>query len=136
MAAALSKDLRERLVDAYDRGEGSYRRLAELFGVSKSVVGKLLQQRRETGSVEPKQYKRGAKRKLSPQQRERLIELAGEKPDLTLQEFRRKLRLRCGVMTVWRELREAGFSFKRRPSKLASNAETTCGKNASVGVAA
>ncbi|MEM9754103.1 MAG: hypothetical protein AAF916_12080 [Planctomycetota bacterium] len=136
MAKAYPIELREKVIDAYDRGVGSCRVLAELFGVSKSMVGKLLTQRRETGSIAPKEYTPGPKRKLSDTQRERLIELAGERPDLTLEELRRRLRLRCGTMTVWRELDRAGFSFKRRPSELASSSATTSSKRGAVGAAA
>lgn len=38
---------------AYDEGAGSQRAIAELFGVSRSFVGKLLARRRATGEVAP-----------------------------------------------------------------------------------
>ncbi|MCA9095172.1 MAG: hypothetical protein KDA68_16915 [Planctomycetaceae bacterium] len=45
---ALSMDLRERIVAAYQAGEGSHRVLAERFAVSKAVVGKLVRQIRNS----------------------------------------------------------------------------------------
>ena len=54
MAKAYSLDLRQKIVDAYDRGGISQRRLAKQFGVATSFVEKLLKQRRETGSIAPK----------------------------------------------------------------------------------
>ena len=132
---AYSMDLRERVIKAYDAGEGTSRNLAERFGVSDRWVRKLLAQRRETGSIAPKEYQRGPKPKLSDAQRERLIVLAGEKPDLTLDQLRRRLRLRCSLVTVWRELHKAGFTFKRSPSKLASGAGTMSNDNVAVFVA-
>jgi transposase len=131
---ALSLDLRERVVQAYDAGEGKSRQLSKRFGVSDRWIRKLLRQRQETGSIAPKEYQRGPKPKLSSRQRDRLILLAGEKPDLTLDQLRRRLRLRCSLVTIWRELNKAGFTFKRRPSKLASKRGTTSSERVAIGV--
>lgn len=135
MAKAYPIELRERIVAAYDRDEGGSPTLAERFGVSRGFVCNLLKQRRETGSIEPKEYKPGPKRKLTQAQRDRLITLAGERHDLTLEGLRRRLRLPVCLSVVHKELKEAGFSFKRRASKLACNAETTSANNASATVA-
>lgn len=43
---AFSMDLRERVIAAYDRGDGSTRELAEVFGVSRAWISKLLRLRR------------------------------------------------------------------------------------------
>ena len=48
-----SLDLREKLIRAYDEKCGSQRRLASLFGVSRSFVERLLQQRHSTGAIGP-----------------------------------------------------------------------------------
>src|SRR3989304_5768690 len=52
MAKAYSNDLRRKLLEAHDRGEGSLRELAERFGVSSPYAGKISAQRRRTGQVE------------------------------------------------------------------------------------
>jgi transposase len=132
---ALSLDLRERVLRAYDAGEGTTGQLAKRFGVSDRWIRKLVRQRRETGSIAPKEYQRGPKPKLTSGQLERLIALAGEKPDLTLEQLRRRLRLRCSLVTIWRALHKAGFTFKRRPFKLASKRGTTSSERVAVGVA-
>ncbi len=133
---AYSDDLRERVVEAYDKGVGSLRELAQLFGVSRSWIGKLLKLRRERGSIAAIPQRHGPPRLLSDEQRDRLIELAGSDPNLTLAELRSKLRLRCSLSLVCRELKRAGFTFKKRRSTPASNAAKTSAKNARVGVAA
>jgi len=46
-----SKDFRLKVVREYERGEGSQRDLARLFGVSLSFIQDLLQRYRQTGSV-------------------------------------------------------------------------------------
>jgi transposase len=133
---AFSLDLRERVMAAYDAGEGRSRRLAKRFGVSDRWIRKLIQQRQATGSIAPKEYQRGPKRKLSDRARQRLLTLAADKPDLTLDQLRRRLQLRCSLVTIWRELKKAGFTFKRRPFKLASKRGTTSSERVVVGVGA
>ncbi len=135
MAKAYPKELRERIVAVHDRGEGGRVLLARRFDVSRAFVCNLLKRRRETGSIEPVEYKPGPKRKLSSAQRERLIELAGKRGDLTLEPLRRRLRLPVCLSTMHEELKRAGFSFKRRPSKLASNTAKTCSEIELVGAA-
>ncbi|MGL4514030.1 MAG: hypothetical protein ACRCT8_13145, partial [Lacipirellulaceae bacterium] len=65
---AISMDLRERIVAAYDRGEGKSPQLALRFDVSASFVRGLLRRREKTGSLAPTEYKPGPKRKLTPEQ--------------------------------------------------------------------
>jgi transposase len=47
------RDLRERAVAAYERGEGSYAQLAELLDLHPRTLQRWLSQRRATGSVAP-----------------------------------------------------------------------------------
>ena len=51
---AYSQDLRQRVIDAVERKEGSIRQIARRFVVNLSFVVRLLQLHRRTGSVEPK----------------------------------------------------------------------------------
>src|SRR5215471_16093311 len=53
---AYSQDLRQRVIDAVERKEGSIRQIARRFVVSLSFVVRLLQLKRRTGSVEPKPH--------------------------------------------------------------------------------
>ncbi len=133
--AAYSSDLRERVFQAYQSGLSSPQ-VAERFGVSAPFVRKLALLHRRYGSIDPRPRTQGRKPVLSDKQRDRLIELAGREPDLTLAEMKSRLRRRCCETTVWRELKKAGFSFKRSPSKLASSSAKTSKKSVSVGSAA
>ena len=47
---AFSRDLRVRVIKAYDEGRGSSRELARVFGVSSAWIWKLLRLRRESTS--------------------------------------------------------------------------------------
>ena len=63
MAASLSMDLRQRIVDAYECGKVSCRAVAARFGVAASTMGKLVQQAKTENSLRPR-YAR-CDRKLS-----------------------------------------------------------------------
>ena len=65
-----SLDLRIRIVEAVDRHVGSQGAVAALCGVSRTLVKKLLRQRRETGSVAPQPPGGGQPPKLDTQKEE------------------------------------------------------------------
>ena len=83
-----SQDLRQRIVDTVQRGEGTVRQIAERFLVSVSFVTRLLQLHRSTGSVEPRPHGGGNPAVLTPEDLERLRELIRQQPDATLEECR------------------------------------------------
>jgi hypothetical protein len=57
--AAYSMDLRERVVAACDEGIDTRAEIADRFSASESWIRRLLQRRRETGSIAPKPPRRG-----------------------------------------------------------------------------
>lgn len=59
MTAAYSTDLRRRIVEAHQRGEGSYVTLAKRFDVSVKTVQNYVELYRRTGSVEPMAHSGG-----------------------------------------------------------------------------
>ena len=62
--ATFSSDLRERIVAAYDRGDGT-QQIAERYDVSLGMVKKLLQQRRHTGEIAARHRFSGRKPKIT-----------------------------------------------------------------------
>ncbi len=69
----LSLDLRERIVDVDERGEGSQSQIAQRFAVSRSAVGKLVRQMRRSGSVESLlQYNGQIQERLTAEQKREL----------------------------------------------------------------
>jgi transposase len=115
---SLSIDLRERIVAAYEAKEGSYRVLAVRFSVSRAVVGKLVRQARELGTLEPQVHLRGRKRAISGEKERELRKHLQQHPDATLQERIRALGLDCCVNTMWESVRRVGHSFKKNPRAL------------------
>ncbi len=110
---AYSNDLRERIVAAVERGEHSLRQLAHLFAVSRSCIVRLLQRKRQTGSVQPKPQP-GASRKLDPAAEARLLALVREQPDATLAERRERLGVPGSVMTIARALQRHHITRKKK----------------------
>ena len=120
---ALSLDLRERIVAAYENHEGSHSALAARFSVSKAVVGKLVRQKRQCGTLQPQVHLRGRKRAIVGEKLEQLRQHLVDHPDATLAERIQALQLDCSVNTMWLTIRRLGCRFKKsrrgQPSKIA-----------------
>ena len=86
---AYSIDLRQRVVAAYDAGEGTQEQVAARFAVSTSWVRKILRQRRQTGSIEPKPHGGGNVRAFDGEADARLRQAVRDEPDATLEELGR-----------------------------------------------
>jgi transposase len=77
--------LREKIVALYDAGGISQQQFATRFCVSVFFVKKLFRQRKQTGSIVPKQRRnRWQPFRLTGEMRERIIQAYQEKNDLTL----------------------------------------------------
>src|SRR6266550_4346777 len=109
-----SPDLRQRILDTVQRGEGSLRQIARRFLVSLSFVTRLLQLYRSTGSIQPKPHRGGNPAKLGPEDLERLRELVRQQPDATLEELRQRLGVACSTMALARALRKLGLPRKKK----------------------
>ena len=88
MGAPIAKHLRERVVTAYRAGTGTYKQLAELFGVGEASVDRFLRQARETADLSPAPHSGGVVARISVEQYETLAKLVAEKPDRTVLELR------------------------------------------------
>ena len=109
-----STDLRERVAAAVDNGEGSQREIAALFRVSLSFVVRLLQRRRDAGTLEPKPHGGGPPRVLGPEDERRLAELIRADPDATLKQLKRRGGFTCSLKTLWHAMRREGLTFKKK----------------------
>jgi transposase len=109
-----SQDLRKRVVDAVERGDGSLRQVARRFLVSVSFVTRLLRHYRTTGSLEPKPHGGGRPPALRPAHLKRLAALVGKKPDATLEELRHSLGVECSTMAIVRALKKLKITRKKK----------------------
>lgn len=114
--AAYSLDLRQRVLRAWDSGMDVYT-VAAKYEVSRAWVHRLVQRRRETGSIAPRQQTKFRRRSLSPQQEERLVALVVARPDATLAELRDALPTTAALSTLWRTIGRLGFTVKKNGTR-------------------
>ncbi len=110
---SLSQDLRERIVSAYEAGEGSYVVLAARFAVGPTAVGKFVRQKRDLGTLETQVHRCGRKPAVSGKKETELREHMKKHPDATVLERREALGLNCSEKTLWQTLRKLGWRFKK-----------------------
>ena len=119
----LSLDFRERIVAAYEANEGTHEQIGRRFSVCGRVVGKLVQQKKTLGTLEPQTHRRGRKPAISGETLEALKQHIIDYPDATAQERLDALALQCTLKTVYETLHRIGYSFKKsrrvRPNKSA-----------------
>jgi transposase len=111
---AYSLDLRKRVIETVERGEGSLRQVARRFLVSASFITRLLHRYRSTGSPEPKPHGGGHPSALGPEDIKRLRELVAKQPDATLEELRVRLGVPCSHMAICRALQKLGLPRKKK----------------------
>jgi len=112
----ISIDLRERIVAAYDRGDGTRQQIADRYDVSLGMVKKLLQQRRRTGELAPRHHFSGRKPKITPKHQDTLRRLVRQDPDMTLDEMRSAIGVACTLPAIHYVLRRMGLSLKKSRS--------------------
>ena len=110
----LSLDLRERILAAYDGGEGTREEVGHRFRVSTGMVKKLLQQRRHTGEIGARHYRSGRKARIVASHRQKLSSLLVKKPDMTLVELRTALDIQCTLPAIHYVLAAMGLTYKKR----------------------
>jgi transposase len=129
MKKAISLDLRERIVSAYEGKEGTREEVAKRFKVSVGMVKKLMAQRNRTGDLRPRYRYCGRKARLEPEHGERMRKLVGQEPDVTLEEIKQRLGLGCTIGAIHWVLARMGLTYKKRRSTRPSKAGPTSRKS-------
>jgi len=114
--AAYSFDLRKRVLDACDRGTPQTA-VAARFDVSVAWVYRLVQRRRETGSIAPRKQTKFRRRALSRDEEVRLVALITVRPDATLAELQEALPTRAALSTLWRTIDRLGLTVKKNGTR-------------------
>src|SRR3977135_3546673 len=131
--APYSMDLRKRVARAWDAG-GDAEAVAAKYDVSRAWVHRLIQRRRETGSLAPRTQTKFRRRVLTAREEERLALLITARPDPTLTEFRgpvptppaRAAAVRewraglpttAALATLWRTIERLGFPLKKNGTR-------------------
>ena len=120
MAKWYGDDLRRKLLQAYDRGEGTLEQLAKRFSVSAPWAWKISAQRKRSGQMERVEQRRGTVRKVTAEVEQQLHEWVQAQPDLTLAELQQKLakahHLQVSIGRLWQVLRQMGLRLKKSHS--------------------
>src|ERR1700730_905253 len=113
--APYSMDLRKRVIRAWDAGLDA-ESVAAKYEVSRAWVHRLIQHRRETGSLAPRKQTKFRSRVLAGQE-QRLAALINARPDATLAELRDALPTTAALSTLGREIDRLGFTFKKNGTR-------------------
>ncbi len=120
MARAYSNDLRRKLLEAHEQGQGTLEELAEEFGISLGFAKKISAALRRTGRMERVEQRHGRINRVTPLVQERLREWLRQQPDLTLGELQRELRERMqvplSIPRLWVVLRQMKLRLKKSRS--------------------
>lgn len=112
---AYSMDFRIAVANAHDEC-GSSSEVAEEFGCSESWVRRLIQQRRERGTLEPRASARhDDQRTYDDADEQKIRELIRSKPDATLAEVAEALGKPAHPATVSRTLARLNLPRKKSP---------------------
>jgi transposase len=133
---AYSLDLRQRVAQACDDGSLTHAEIADLFQVSTAWIRRLLQRRRDTGSLKPRPHGGGCPPKLSAAQQQRLAALVAADADATLDELCRRLRVRVSISTISRALARLRLTRKKSPWPPASATGPTSSSSEPTGASA
>lgn len=109
--APYSMDLRKRVVKAWDAGVDA-ESIAARYEVSRAWVHRLVQRRRETGSIAPRKQTKFRQRVLAGQEG-RLAALIAARPDATLVEIREALPTSAALSTLWRAIDQLDLTVKK-----------------------
>lgn len=129
MPAPLDLDLRRRVVEAYEGGDGTVEEVAARFVVGPASLKRWVWRWRATGSFEPKARKGGRPPKVDAACDEVLRDLVAAQPDAFCWELAERLHERTGVEvdedTIGRALTRLGITRKKKRSKPRSSSERT-----------
>jgi transposase len=112
---AYSMDLRTRVLADWDAGLKA-EAVAAKYRVSRAWVHRLVQRRRETGEIGPRQQTKFRARTLAEQE-DRLRALVTAQPDRTLAELRDALPTSASLATIWRALERLQLTVKKNGTR-------------------
>ena len=117
----ISVDLRERAVNAYENGEGTYQEIADRFCIGRTTLCDLVRLSRYAGTLEPIVGRRPrSDRRVDEAGRVRIQALVAAMPDATLAEltdaYNAEAATAISASTLGRAVRSLELSRKKSPS--------------------
>lgn len=121
---AYAMDLRQRIISALQDGD-SKASVARRFKVSYGTV-RNYQQRAEHGALEPRDNRKRALRKFTPESMEAIKAWIEEKNDLTLvqiqQRLREQLKIEVDPSSIWDRLAAMNLTWKKNDTRCRTGA--------------
>lgn len=130
---AYAMEFRRAVAKAYDEC-GSSIEVAEQFECSESWVRRLIQRRRENGTLQPRPHHVPNNSKLDEQDLSELAALIAHTPDMTLAELAEALGNKVSVPTVHRATRRLGLPLKKSLCMPPSRIGPTSKRHATTGL--
>ena len=121
----LNKEERELLIKTYEKTHDA-RLTAEIFSVHRSRVYAIVKQYKETGSVEVRTSQCGRKRKLTPEDDEKIKKLIDENNDITIREINERLGFTVNDETVRLHVVKLGYRYKKKSVYAAERDRSRC----------
>jgi len=91
--------------------------VAAKYDVSRAWVHRLIQRRRETGSLAPRRQTKFRRRALAEGEERRLAALITAQPDATLAELRAALPTSAALSTLWRAIDRLQLTVKKNGTR-------------------
>jgi transposase len=115
---AYPKELRERVIRAWQTTDISWVQLAALFNLGVATVNRWIRHYRATGSMERRPHGGGQQHRIPDAQLPLLKELVDEKPDRTLAElaawYTAQTKVVVSTATIGRGLKRLGYTRKKK----------------------
>ncbi|MEO6569340.1 MAG: IS630 transposase-related protein [Opitutaceae bacterium] len=115
----MSEDLRRRIIEAKEAGEGTGE-VSQRFRVSRKSVARLWKQYSVSGHLRPKQIG-GYRKSRLVKHGKTLDRWITKKSDLSLAELKQRclaqLGIRIGTTALWHQLRRMGLSYKKNDAR-------------------
>ena len=107
MTSSYSNDLRQRVIDYLDAGNG-YKEASERFKISISAIGRWYRKYKQEGNYFPKK-RGGSKRKIDLEKLEKYVK---ENQNMTLKKAAQEFGVSIFTISHW--LKRLGYSYKKR----------------------
>jgi transposase len=121
-------ELRRRVVDAYERGDGSYATVAERFRVGEASVKRWVWQLRREGHIAPRPKGGGNRSDISLGEIDQILTALGDANAAEIaKQYNRGRRgdARRHVSSIKRALHRAGYVVKKKGSARSNNSGPT-----------
>jgi transposase len=117
-------EVRETIIRAFHERGLTYEVIADLLGIGRATVSRVLRRHRESGTVDPRPRGGGNVSPIRGKVAERLRAILERRPDLTIAEMAAELgrvaKIQTSPASVQRALTRLGYTRKKRPSSRSS----------------